>query len=106
MKDSSNQFGKRLKELREQAGLTQPQLAERANLSKAGIANLEQGRTSPVWATVQALCIALDVSSEVFTQEPADRPDVGRGRPRNASTEDKPKRPRGRPKKGTGKANG
>ena len=103
MKDASNRFGKRLKELRQKAGLTQPQLAERAKLSKAGIANLEQGRTSPAWATLQALLGALDVSGEAFNQEPAERPEMGRGRPaKDASKREKeplPKRPRGRPKK-------
>jgi transcriptional regulator with XRE-family HTH domain len=87
--DSSN-FGKRLKELREQAGLTQPQLAERANLSKAGIADLEQGRREPSWSTVQALCAALGVSCEAFNQEPADRPATARGRPRKPSVEAAP----------------
>ena len=80
-------FGPRLKELRERAGLTQPQLAERAGLAKAGIANLEQGRTSPAWATVIALCKALAVTPDAFTQEPSARPDAKRGRPRNPSTE-------------------
>jgi transcriptional regulator with XRE-family HTH domain len=104
MKDASNRFGRRLKELREQAGLTQPQLAERARLSKGGIADLEQGRREPSWSTVQALCSALGVSSEAFNQEPAERPEVGRGRPPKhgpGQTEAlAPKRPRGRPKKG------
>jgi transcriptional regulator with XRE-family HTH domain len=84
MKDESNRFGRRLKELREQAGLTQPQLAERANLSKAGIADLEQGRREPSWSTVQSLCAALAVSCEAFNQEPGEREVTGRGRPRKA----------------------
>jgi len=84
--DATN-FGPRLKELREQAGLTQPQLAERAGLAKAGIANLEQGRTSPAWATVIALCKALAVTPDAFTQEPSARPDTKRGRPRKESVE-------------------
>ena len=108
MKDESNRFGKRLKELREQAGLTQPQLAERAKLSKAGIANLEQGRTSPVWATVQALCSALGVSTEAFNQEPAERAETGRGRPKmdapGQTQQPAPKRRRGRPRKEAGDA--
>ena len=110
MKEASNRFGKRLKELRTQAGLTQPQLAERAELSKAGIANLEQGRTSPAWATLQALCTALGVSSEAFNQEPAERAEMGRGRPPKKAPgqrkEPSPKRPRGRPRKEGGKVAG
>jgi transcriptional regulator with XRE-family HTH domain len=84
--DASN-FGPRLKELREQAGLTQPQLAERAGLAKAGIANLEQGRTSPAWATVIALCKALAVTPDAFTQAPASRAEAKPGRPRKAPVE-------------------
>lgn len=84
--DSGN-FGLRLKELREQAGLTQPQLADRAKLSKAGVADLEQGRREPSWSTVQALCAALGVSCEAFNQEPADRPETRPGRPRKATAE-------------------
>lgn len=80
-------FGARLKELRERAGLTQPQLAERAGLAKAGIANLEQDRTSPAWATVIALCKALAVTPDAFTQAPSERPDAKRGRPRKESGE-------------------
>jgi transcriptional regulator with XRE-family HTH domain len=105
MKDASNRFGKRLKELREQAGLTQPQLGEKASLSKAGIAHLEQGEREPSWSTVQAICAALNVSCEAFNQESAERPDVGRGRPSKQPTDQKEepsvKRPRGRPKKGS-----
>jgi transcriptional regulator with XRE-family HTH domain len=87
--DASN-FGPRLKELREEAGLSQPQLAERSGLAKAGIANLEQGRTSPAWATVIALCKALAVTPDAFTQEPAARPEAKRGRPRKESGEAAP----------------
>jgi transcriptional regulator with XRE-family HTH domain len=102
----SSKFGMRLKELREQAGLTQPQLAEQAKLSKAGIADLEQGRREPSWATVQALCAALGVSCEAFNQEPAERPVAGPGRPCKASAEtdedekvEKPKKPARKRKK-------
>jgi transcriptional regulator with XRE-family HTH domain len=55
-------FGPRLKQLREQPGLTQPELAERAQLSKGGVADLEQGRRKPTWETVLALCAARGVS--------------------------------------------
>jgi transcriptional regulator with XRE-family HTH domain len=76
-----NQFGLRLKELREAAGLTQPQLAEKAGQSKAGIANLEQGRYDPSWSTVQALAGALGVDCRAFQRPPAGTAPRGRGRP-------------------------
>ena len=84
--DSSN-FGLRLKELREEARLTQAQLAHKAKLSKAGIADLEQGRREPSWSTVQSLCGALGISCEAFNQEPAVRPEARLGRPRKAPVE-------------------
>jgi transcriptional regulator with XRE-family HTH domain len=64
-----------------------PQVEERAGLAKAGIANLEQGRTSPAWATVIALCKAFGVTPGAFTQAPATRPDAKPGRPHKASVQ-------------------
>jgi transcriptional regulator with XRE-family HTH domain len=95
-------FGPRLKELREAAGLKQHELAERAGLKKAGIANLEQGRTRPHWDTVVALCRALAVSCDAFMLPPTEREPPGPGRPAKPKDEaagEKPKRPRGRPRK-------
>jgi transcriptional regulator with XRE-family HTH domain len=95
-------FGPRLKELREAAGLTQPELAERAGLTKAGVANLEQGRTRPHWDTVVALCLALAVDPGQFMRPPLSREPAGPGRPPKAKVdaeETKPKRPRGRLRK-------
>jgi transcriptional regulator with XRE-family HTH domain len=77
-------FGKRLKELRAQAGLTQEQLAGRSNFSQAGIADLEQGRRDPSWSTVLRLAHALGVTPNEFTQAPSARPEAKRGRPRKA----------------------
>jgi transcriptional regulator with XRE-family HTH domain len=99
----ANQFGIRLKELREQAGLTQPQLAEKAGMSKGGVADLEQGINQPSWATVQKLADALGVDCRAFQQPPsAETQPQGRGRPRKPDAEAAPvpKRPRGRPRKG------
>jgi transcriptional regulator with XRE-family HTH domain len=80
-------FHARLKELREAAGLTQGDLAERSGLSKAGIANLEQDRTEPAWGTVQKLAKALGVDCTAF-MEPAESEETrGRGRPRKAEGE-------------------
>jgi len=80
-------FAARLRELREKAGLTQPALAERAGMHKLGIAQLEQGRRKPTWATVVALAEALGVTCEAFLHPPADREPAGPGRPRKAEAE-------------------
>lgn len=62
-------FGKKLKELRMAAGLTQVQLAERVGMHKFGIAQLEQGRYEPTWKNVRAICRALGVSCSVFEDD-------------------------------------
>jgi transcriptional regulator with XRE-family HTH domain len=78
----SEMFAGRLRELRTQAGLSQTELAEKAGLTKDGIAQLEQGRRSPSWDTVLALCAALGVECMAFTQEPETEGKRRRGRPR------------------------
>jgi transcriptional regulator with XRE-family HTH domain len=75
-------FGQRLRELREVAGLSRKDLADRAGMqSEAGVRNLEQGIRSPSWETVLRLASALGVSCEAFTQAPAPREPAGPGRP-------------------------
>src|SRR5437868_5629281 len=75
-------FAGRLKELRVAAGLTQEALAERAKMSKAGIADLEQGRREPSWATVIALAEALSVTCQAFLEKPSQpTTETKRGRP-------------------------
>src|ERR687893_3289736 len=58
-------FGTQLRTLREGAGLTQEQLAERAGLTANAISALERGeRRHPYPHTVQALAEALALSAE------------------------------------------
>src|SRR5262245_61391679 len=78
-------FGGRLRELREAAGLTQQEFADRAGLTREGVAQLETGRRGASWATVLKVCQALGVSCEEFTREPAPGPDRAAGRPRKAA---------------------
>jgi putative transcriptional regulator len=75
-------FGPRLKELREQAGWTQPELADRAGMNRFGIAKLEQGVALPNWGTVVALCRALGTTPDAFARAPAQRQPASRGRPK------------------------
>jgi DNA-binding XRE family transcriptional regulator len=105
MSETLQGFAAKLKELRERAGMTQPALAERVGMNRFSIAQLEQGRRKPTWETVQALSDALGVSCEAFREPPAERAPVKMGRPPKPKEEaepDKPKRPRGRPRKGGG----
>jgi transcriptional regulator with XRE-family HTH domain len=99
---ASSLFGARLRELREGAGLTQQQLADRAGLKIGGIRDLEQGiNRRPLWDTIQALAEALGVDCRAFQEEPADTSPRGRGRPPKAAApkkpaRSKPRRPRGK----------
>jgi transcriptional regulator with XRE-family HTH domain len=82
MLENQTPIGLRLKELREAAGLTQPQLAERTGLSRAGVAHIEQGLRRPTWDTITKLAAALGVTPDAFSKPPsADVQPRGRGRP-------------------------
>jgi transcriptional regulator with XRE-family HTH domain len=59
-------FGGQLRQVREEAGLTQQQLGERAGCHTMTIAKLEAGTQEPAWPLVLALAEALDVSTEAF----------------------------------------
>lgn len=62
--DGEVPFGARLRQLREAAGLTQAELAERADLSPNAISALERGeRTRPYPHTVRALAAALGLTA-------------------------------------------
>ncbi len=62
-------FGSLLRNYREAAGLTQEELAERADLTRNAISALERGeRQRPYPHTVQALATALELSSEQRAQ--------------------------------------
>jgi transcriptional regulator with XRE-family HTH domain len=90
----------RLRELREQAGLTQQELARRLNTTVRNISRLETGVQEPTWPTVVALARVFCVSCEAFLQPPAVLPEPRRGRPRKAPTEETTPRPRGRTRQG------
>ena len=97
---SAEWFAGRLRELREAAGWTQDQLAERVGVKREAVARWEAGRREPGWSNVLALAEALGVDCTAFTQPPAARPAAVPGRPRKEQTEGTaPKRPRGRPRK-------
>ena len=78
-------FQARLKELREASKLSQGELAERANMSRGGIAQLETGRRKPGWETLQKLATALGVSIDAFAEEAASEEKKGPGRPKGKS---------------------
>ena len=86
MKKTTTGFAGRLRLLREAAGLTQQQLADKAGLNRHGLAKLEQGVGEPHWPTVITLAKALGVTCEAFMDGEAESsPPPGRGRPPKAT---------------------
>src|SRR5262245_1398593 len=81
-------FSRRLKELRENAGLTQQGLATRAGLSMSLITQMEQGvKADPRLSTLLALSQALGVEVGAFVvpgDTPAEALPSPRGRPRRS----------------------
>jgi transcriptional regulator with XRE-family HTH domain len=84
-------FAARLRDLREQAGLTTYALAKKCGLTKQALYRLEEGTNEPTWQTVQLLAAALGVSCEQFTdpslQPPASEPARPRGRPKKRESQ-------------------
>ena len=97
-------IGGRLRELREQKGLTQSQLAELVGVKRDAVARWEADVREPGWSNVVALAQALGVDCTAFLQAPAEKLTPKRGRPSKAAAAPaepaEPKRTRGRPRKG------
>jgi transcriptional regulator with XRE-family HTH domain len=71
-------FGQRVKKLREQRGLTQRDLADRAGLTRETISNYERGeRSDPPLSAITALAKALQVPVAELTAEPEPEAVVG-----------------------------
>lgn len=58
------QFAKRLKELREQRGMTQEELAKASGLSISFIRAVEQGVNAPSFESIEALTKALNLEAK------------------------------------------
>lgn len=100
-------FHSRMRELREQAGLTQKQLAEKLGTTVRNISRLETAAQEPTWPTVLALCSVFGVGCDAFMQPPAETAPGDYGETKAASgpaevTPETPKRTRGRPRKDKG----
>lgn len=88
MADDPGPFGRRLRELRESAALSQEELAERANLTAKAIGALERGeRRRPYPNTIRALCSGLDLDDATArTLADAARPVPRSDSPTHATT--------------------
>lgn len=58
------EIGERVKAAREQAGITQEQLAERIDVSTQYVSDLERGVVGISVPTLRNLCVALGISSD------------------------------------------
>lgn len=64
--DIGKQLGKRIKQIRKAAKLTQERLAEKTGLSVEYISRLERGMSQPSFKTFEALAKALNVNAKDF----------------------------------------
>jgi len=105
MKEQENAaFAQRLRALREAAGLTQTELAERAGLHRQAIAKLELSEREPAWSTVVSLADALGVSLDAFRKADGPAAPSRPGRAAKPKAEaPAPKRPRVQTSKRKGK---
>jgi transcriptional regulator with XRE-family HTH domain len=62
-------FGERLRALRVAAGMTQQELADKAEMHSQSVNRLERGGRSPSWEIVLRLAQALGVSTDDFKPE-------------------------------------
>jgi transcriptional regulator with XRE-family HTH domain len=54
-------LGRAIRQLRDERGLKQKQLAQSADMNVTAISHIERGRANPAWGTVRRLAAALDV---------------------------------------------
>ena len=63
-------IGGRIREIRKQAGLTINQLAETVGIGRVYLSDIERGKNTPSLKTLEAICIALNISlSDFFAEE-------------------------------------
>ena len=55
-------MGRAINELRKEKGLTQEELAQRADIHESYISVLESGRRNPTWGTVRRISVGLGIS--------------------------------------------
>ena len=60
----SSSFPKRLKQLREEANLSQTELAEKLSISRGSLSFYEQGAREPNLSTIKALCTYFSVTGD------------------------------------------
>lgn len=59
--ESLTALGRVVNQIRKEAGLTQEELARRADLQEADIGGIESGQRNPTWGTVRKISYGLDL---------------------------------------------
>ena len=77
--DDPHTLGRAIRMLREQAGITQKVLAERAATSEAYVSNIEGGRRDARWSTIIRLLDALGADLHQLADAVAEVEEQGRG---------------------------
>jgi XRE family transcriptional regulator, regulator of sulfur utilization len=54
-------LGRAIRQLRDERGLKQKELARAADMDVTAISHIERGRSNPAWGTVKRIATALDV---------------------------------------------
>jgi transcriptional regulator with XRE-family HTH domain len=86
VEDFVRTFGVKLKTLRESAGLSQTELAEKAGLGQRALSFWERGAREPAWSAVVKLANALGVDLHVFLDPiPTAETPKGRGKQKAAT---------------------
>ncbi len=87
-------FGRKLKKLREDAGLSQEALGRAAGLSTSFVSKLEQKNHDPSWSTVQALAKALGVGFDAFADDEQESEEVAEDEVEEPATKPATKKPK------------
>ncbi|MEK6537172.1 MAG: helix-turn-helix transcriptional regulator [Actinomycetota bacterium] len=69
-------IGQRVLATRERRGLTQQDLADRAEMARANITRLEAGKHAPKLDTLRRIAVALGLEVSDLLKEPSYRPGV------------------------------
>ena len=62
--ESMNGFGKKLRELREERGLSQMELSEKVDITQSSLARYELEKTEPKLSDIKKLCAFFKVSAD------------------------------------------
>lgn len=76
MDDISIKIGNRVKQLRQDKGISQEELALTANLNKSFVGQIERGKKNATVKTIEKICLALNVTLHEFFSFELDEIDI------------------------------